>query len=355
MLHQRTKLDKMKITNCASIYNTLAGLAGYLSAVSAGLSITISSACAQKLNGIIPAFELNAWRYAAEVFLSACLVVFTRRDVRISYIKVPWMILLTVLSVILNTAVYTAAIYLSLGILSLSKISISYVVTLLLSKRFLYKQTVCFQHVAFIIILVGQFLLLQPCFLFQAATCHNDLSILINATNKSINPELEYSTSPSSSSSLIGYALVVVASMTLSLRQFVYRCQVPDISPSVVSLWTSTLGLLLSLVIMIYFETPIILLENLDIWLLIGHAGCTACAALLSTYSQQNLHPIVYTILLNSKVVFGFVLEIAFPHVFIQSVHNILEFVGIALCVLGMVLYMVINFRMEKLSDINNY
>ena len=347
---------KMKIINCARIYNTLAGLAGYLSGVSAGLSITISSACAQKLNGIIPAFELNAWRYAAEVFLSACLVVFTQRDVRISYIKVPWMILLTVLSVILNTAVYTAAIYLPLGILALSKISISYIVTLVLSKRFLYKQTVCFQYVAFIVILLGQFLLLQPCFLFKAASCHNDLSISINATNKSFNPELEYSTSPSSSSSsLIGYVLVVIASLSSSLRQFVYRCQVPDISASVVSLWTSTLGLLLSLIIMIYVETPIILLENLNIWLLIGHAGCTACAALLATYSQQNLHPMVFTILLNSKVVFGFVLELAFPQIFIQSVHNIWEFLGIALCVLGVISYMVINFRIEKLSDIQNY
>ena len=344
----------MKTTNCASIYNTLAGLAGYLSAVSAGLSLTISSACAQKLNGLLPAFELNAWRYAAEVFLSACLVVFTCRDVRISYIKVPWVILLTVLSFILNTADYTAAIYLPLGILALSKISISYVVTLLLSKRFLYKQTVCFQYIAFIIILLGQFLLLQPCFLFQAARCHNNLSILINATNKSINPELEYTRS-SPSSSLIGYVLVVVASLALSLRQFVFRCQVPDISASVVSLWTSTLGLLLSLCLMIYFETPIILLENLDVWLLIGHAGSTACGGLLCTHSQQNLHPMVCTILLNSKVVFGYVLELAFPHIFIQSVHNILEFVGIALCVLGVVSYMVINFRIEKLSDIQNY
>ena len=87
----------MKTTNCVSIYNTLAGLAGYLSGVSAGLSVIIGSTCAQKLNGLIPAFELNAWCYAAEVFLSACLVVFTWRDVRISYIKVPWVILLTVL------------------------------------------------------------------------------------------------------------------------------------------------------------------------------------------------------------------------------------------------------------------
>ena len=349
-----TTLDEMKITNCAGIYNTLAGLAGYLSAISAGLSVTIGSACAQILNGIIPPFELNVWRYAAEAFMSACLVVFTQTDVRIPHIKVPWVILLTVLNVILNTAFYTAAIYLSLGILELFKISISFIAALLLSKRFLYKQTVCFQYVAFIVILIGQFLLLQPCFLFQAK-CHNDLSISINATNKGINSELEYSTSSSSASSLIGYVLVVIASLSSSLRQFVYRCQVQDISTSVVSLWTGTLGLLLSLIIMIYLETPIILLENLDIWLLIGHAVCTACAGILDTHSQQNLHPMVFTILLNIKVVFGFVLQFAFPQIFIQSVHNIWGFVGIALCVLGVVAYVIISIRIEKVSNVQNY
>ena len=230
----------MKITNFAGLYHALVRLAGYLSAVIAGLSTTLSSACAQTLNGLIPAFQLNAWRFAAEVFMSACLVVFTQTDVHIPYIKVPWMILLTVLSVILNTSYYTAATYLPLGILELSKISISYIATLLLSKRLLYKQTVCFQYVAFIVILLGQLLLLQPCFLFPATRCHNDLSVLDNATNKSIEAEMEHTT-------LIGFILVVMAALTTSLRTFVYRCQVPDISTSVVSFWTSTLGVLLSL------------------------------------------------------------------------------------------------------------
>ena len=343
----------MKITNFAGIYHALVRLAGYLSAVSAGLSTTLSSACSQTLNGLIPAFQLNAWRFAAEVFMSACLVVFTRTDVRIPYIKVPWIILLTVLSVILNTAYYTATTYLPLGILELSKISISYIATLLLSKRLLYKQTVCFQYVAFIVILLGQLLLLQPCFLFPAKRCHNDLSVLDNATNKSIEAEMEHTTS--SSSSLIGFILVVMAALASSLRTFVYRCQVPDISTSVVSLWTSTLGLLLSLIIMIYFESPIIFLENLDIWLLSGHAGFAGCAGILVVHSQQNLHPMVFTILLNSKVVFGFVLQFAFPQLFIQSVQNIWEFVGIIFCVLGVVSYVLINLRMEKVSSIESY
>ena len=348
----------MKITNCGSIYNTLAGLAGYLSAIGAALSVNIGSACAQILDGLIPVFELNAWRYVAEVFMSAWLVVFMRRDVQISYIKFPWMILLAVLGVIMNTTYYSAAIYLPIGILELFMTSISYIATLLLSKRFLYKQTVCFQYVAFLVILIGQFLLLQPCFLFQAARCHNDLSISINATNKSINAEQEYitsSSSSSSSSSLIGYVLVIVASLASSLRQFVYRCQVPDISTSVVSLWTSTLGLLLTLIIMIYFESPIILLKNLDIWLLLGHAGGVACAGILVVHSQQNLHPMVFTILLNSRVVFGFVIQLAFPQIFLQSVNNIWELIGIVLCVLGVVSYVVINFRMEKVSNIESY
>ena len=109
------------------------------------------------------------------------------------------------------------------------------------------------------------------------------------------------------------------------------------------------------LIIMIYFESPIILLENLDIWLIFGHAVFAGFAGLLVVHSQQNLHPLVFTILLNLRVVFGFVIQLAFPHIFIQSVQNIWEFIGIVLCVLGVVSYVVINLRMEKVSSIESY
>ena len=341
----------MKVENCVGIYIALAGVAGYFSAVGAGLSNPVAAAFAQKLNGLIPAFQLNACRYAAEVFMSVCLAVITRTSVWIPYIKVPWIILLAVLNTIINTTFYTAAIYLPIGILELANTSITYIGTLLLSKRFLYKQTVCFQYVAFIGILLGQFLLWQPCFLFPLARCHNDFSILDNATNKSISPELD-NTASSTSSSLIGYGLVILASLGIALRTFVCRCQFPDISTCVVSLWAGTLGLLLSLTIMIYFEAPIIFLDNLDVGLFFGHVGFAACACILVIHAQQNLHPMVYTILLNSKVVFGFVLQFAFPQIFIQSVHNIWEYAGIVLCVLGVVSYVLIDIKIKQVSTI---
>ena len=106
---------------------------------------------------------------------------------------------------------------------------------------------------------------------------------------------------------------------------------------------------------MIYCESPIILLKNLDIWLLLAYAGGVACASILVTHSQQNLHPLVFTILLNSRVVFGFVIQLAFPQIFLQSVYNIWEFIGIVLRVLGVVSYVVINFRIEKVSNIQSY
>ena len=341
----------MKIANCEDIYNTLVGLAGYFTAVGAGVSNPVSASFGQKLNGLIPAFQLNAWRYVAEVFMSGCLAVFTQTDVRIPYIKVPWMIIITVLSTILNTSFYTAAIFLPIGFLELANSSITYIGSLLLSKRFLYTQTVCFQYFAFIVILLGQFLLWQPCFLFPSTRCHSDSSILTNATNNSINPELEYITLSSSSSSFIGYVLVVIASLASCLRSFACRCLIPDIPTSAVSLWTGGLGLILSLIVMIYLETPIIFLEKFDIWLLLGHAGFAGSACIFANHSQQNLHPMAYTILLNSKVVFGFVLQFAFPQIFMQGVHNIWEVVGIVLCASGVVSYVVIGYRLEKVSS----
>ena len=58
-----------------------------------------------------------------------------------------------------------------------------------------------------------------------------------------------------------------------------------------------------------------------------------------------------YTILLNSKVVFGFVLQFAFPQIFMQGVHNIWEVVGIVLCASGVVSYVLIGYRLEKVSS----
>ena len=242
----------------------------------------------------------------------------------------------------------TAALYLPLGILMLANLSITYVGTLVFSKIFLYKQTVCFQYVAFVVIQFGQCLLLQPCFLFPSPRCDNVFSDIDNITEQNITDESE-SHMPSSSY-LIGYVLVVVASMVSALRTFVYRCQVPDIPTYVVSLWTSSIGLMLSLLVMMYFEIPIIFLDNLDVWFLLGHAIFAACTSFLTAHSQQNVHPMIFSILLNSKVVFSFILQFAFPKIFIQGDHNVWEFVGILLCVLGVVLYVVINFRLEKQS-----
>ena len=344
-------MDKKKIANCASIQNTLAKLLGYFTGIISGLSTTLSSACAQKLDGVIPPFQLNAGRYSVQFVMSACLVVITRTDVRISYVKVPWVLLLSVITVLFNTAFYTAATYLPLGTLMLINLSVTYIGTLIFSKRFLFKQTVFFQYVAFMVILLGQCLLLQPCFLFQSARCHKDFSSLDNITNKSITPEIVHITSTSLSSSSIGYILVVGASLVSSLRTFVYRCQVPDISTPVVCFWTGILGFLLSLIIMVYSESPNIFLANFDIWLLLGHASFASCTSILVAHSQQNLHPMIFSILLNSKVVFSFILQLVFPHIFIQGVHNIWEFVGVMLCVLGIVSYVVINYRLEQHSS----
>ena len=336
--------------------NGLSGLSGYLSGFGSGIASAIGSGCAQTLHGLIPPFQLNAARYAAQFLMSVSLVIFTWTDVRICYIQIPWVIVLSVISVLFNTAFYTAALYLPLGILMLANLSITYVGTLVFSKIFLYKQTVCFQYVAFIVIQLGQCLLLQPCFLFPSPICDNVFSAVDNITEQNITHESEShvpssSSSSSSSSYLIGYVLVIVASMVSALRTFVYRCQVPDIPTHVVSFWTSSLGLMLSLLVMMYFEIPIIFLENLDVWFLLGHAIFAACTSFLTAHSQQNVHPMIFSILLNSKVVFSFILQFAFPQIFIQGDHNVWEFVGIVLCVLGVVLYVVINFRLEKQSS----
>ena len=220
----------MKLTNC--LQTRLEGLTGYLSGISSGLAAAVGSACAQTLHGLIPPFQLNAARYAAQTFMSVCLVMFVWTDVRISHIKVPWVILLSVLSVIYNVAFYTAAMCLPLATLMLINVSVPYIGTLVFSKIFLYKQTVCFQYVSFSVILLGQCLLLQPCFLFSSTGCHQDLSVFDNSTKKNITSGVE----PAKlSSSLIGYILVIVASLVSSLRTFVYRCQVPDIPTYVLS------------------------------------------------------------------------------------------------------------------------
>ena len=339
----------MIVTNCARFKSALAGFTAYLSGIGSGLAEAIGSACAQKLHGVIPPFQLNAGRYAAQILMSICLVMLVWTDVRISYIKVPWVILLSVLSVIYNTAFYTAAMYLPLSTLMLINLSVIYMGTIILSKIFLYKQTVCFQYIAFLVLLLGQCLLLQPCFIFSTVRCYNNFSFSNNDSFKSITPVMKPDTLPSP---FIGYILVIVASSVAAIRTFVYRCQVSEVPTSVLCFWTSTLGLILSLISMFYTENPNITLGKLDIWLLFGHAGFASCSSLLLAHSQQNLHPLIFSILLNSKVVFSFILQFTFPQVFMQSVPNIWEFLGVLLCVLGAVSYVLINFRIEQNNTI---
>ena len=96
---------------------------GYLSSVASGVASVLSAACVQTLSGEVPPFQLNAARYSTQVVMSFFIALYAKNSFKITAIKVPWVILLAILSILYNTFYFTSAEYLPLGNLNITFIT----------------------------------------------------------------------------------------------------------------------------------------------------------------------------------------------------------------------------------------
>ena len=139
----------------------------------------IGTSCAQALGGVIPPFELNLWRFLAELTLLLPVVSVKCINVIIERKYIVWIAVRCICLCISNLLLFTAAIHLPVGTLAgvqdSSLLILSAVITSVISRK-------CKIHVmcAVVICITGIILVSQPEFIFKDAPNYRYLPVCTN-------------------------------------------------------------------------------------------------------------------------------------------------------------------------------
>ena len=376
MPHESTDLPECKMEKLSNLFDKRQ-FSAYFCTVFSGLIETGSAACVQRMQGVLPPFELNAARYACQILMALCLVLATRASVKtVDAELIPSLLILALYSFLINTLYFTAAAYIPLGNLMVTHMVTMYITCVLFSRLFLQRETHVVQYAAFLFILAGELLLTQPWFhpdepdptqppqhdydyydyYANSSTATLPLSLLQTPPFSETNLTLRTVTqqrrgkgeATAESMQLYGYALAMGAAVVSALRTFVYMTRISQVATSVLVLVVGAIAFVTSVLLSLYLESPVLWLSTGDTLLLTGHAVTATVSSLLVVSAQKVLQPVIYSILQNSVVLFGFIAQFSFPDLFITGNSNTMEVIGAVIVAVGIIGYVLVDQRIKS-------
>ena len=366
--------DKDESTDKSSLGRYLIGTVVLLVAV---LTFPVTTACAQALGGVVPPFELNLWRYLAELVLITPLFLAKGRDVKPERSQVMWLLLAALMSSSYNVCYYTASLYLPLA----TQAGVSGALNLvILSLLLLAVQRTCTIRLALAVsvALLGTVCIIQPEVIFRghskimySPVCTKDSQPLLNKTwddfeistqpfiglaaNFTVTSELTTDVSslsssssssswPSSSSSsssssspnqLIGYVLLLACSVFYCIQGNVVHKKLSDLSSSLVNFSSSVTGVAVSLVLMPVFEDPALPSSSVCMLLLLGHAAGLGISNICTQRAFQVFQPTIVALASRLYLVIAFVAQRTVMKSINAGIQNSWEIVGVSLVLIG--------------------
>ena len=124
-----------------------------------------SIACVQVLAGAVPEFELNAWRFGANLMIITPVTLFRKCDVRVPKAKLPYLIVLFFTANIFNITYYESAVYLPVGTVFAVSNSVVIIGNALLSICIKSERKLPL-YIGAVVVVIGLFMITQPPFMF---------------------------------------------------------------------------------------------------------------------------------------------------------------------------------------------
>lgn len=302
---------------------TLVKLAGYFSAILSSSLIGISTGCAQVLGGFVPDFEFKLWRFAAQVCVSAPVLIIQKQHIRITTHQLPYMFIICVAYNVFNWAYFGAAPLLPMGIIGCLGPTILLVETAFV-QAILTKQ--CRIHVAVAVFtcLVGAVFLTQPDFIFGDSssdyTTHSvciedrydvheetELYTLVNGSGFEYNvtnstnittlrqPETDY---------VRGYIYMIIAASAHAVVVFTIKAGLSTVNPFVIIFWVGVTGFIVSFIGMFIFETVVMPCSAICIAMLLGHSFSASLGYVFQTIAVVAISPLMYALMVTLQIVF---------------------------------------------------
>lgn len=344
------------------------------------IGVVLGTACAQALGGTIPPFELNMWRYAAQVALAVPTFAVKHSNLYLIPEKrhVFWIGLVSVSSSAYNIFFYTATTFLPAG--TVGGLEPSFVLMLIAGVA-IVRFRVCNLHtiLAIVACVVGVILLIQPHVIFRgvlpSAAFYNPICTLSNDnSNTSFKPTNDtyhtvqnhnFSSSFNASAAVAenarqiqeakGYMLIVSSAVSIAIGYVVTTEKLHDCDSLLLVIWIGMIGTGLSAIFSLSLETFSIPGSRVCGLLLIGHAFGAGLSTFACTVALQMVGSVTVSLITCLQSAFLFVLQYTLLKNINPGKHNAVEIIGAVLVVLGNVIgpgYELLKTILETNSDV---
>ena len=299
-------------------------------------------ASCQVLGGAIPKFELNAWRFGVQFIIMIPISIYRKSD-----IKVPRSgLLLVIFNIFLVNAVnimlYTAYIYLSIGLADGLMYSLIIAGNAVLSICIKSDRKLIL-YIAAALALLGLVLMIQPDFLFSGANLPpppvaNSVSPCIAQTSTNHNNQTIAMKHDAPQGQTLGYIYILGTSICLSAHFHTCSKMVQDVHPFTFAFWSSVVGTGLhqDVILMLIFESPVLLKSSFCIGLLVMHCLGVTSLSLATQWGLQHIRPAVCATIHTLDLVIMMIFQYTFLRDIKPGLHNWVEILGAVICFCGM-------------------
>lgn len=367
--------DTGEVTTTQPPHSFSRNVFGYSCTLIAVVGCVLGTCCAQALGDLVPPFELNMWRYLAQLIVATPVAIYKWRIIIPQKKHIPWFIVLCISSMAYSICYYTASSKLPLGTLGGMTPSLILIFMAVLTLVFLRNFSVS-TGISVGLCIIGIMLITQPAFFkifpennvtpVYRPPCGSNGSIPANNTNDNSTANdatfqllLEQETlhknkKKSEWKQVEGYVLILFGGFIAATANFVTNQKLHDMDSFVAVFWVGTIGVIFSAIPMLIFEWgkmafPTALPCRL---LILGHAVGACCGAMCSLFGAQTVYPVIFGILQTSQVALLFVCQYTVMHHIRPGKDNhsaiAIEIVGAFVVVFGNIIGPVVTFWQQR-------
>ena len=270
----------------------------------------------------MPHFQLNLWRFLAQFIICLIPVACLKKDIRVKRNHIPYLVIVCLAYTVENVTFYGASVYLALGTQAGFCGTVSLVLTTVISVILTRQCPKLHILVAVVFVLVGIVLVTQPDILYGDSeynvnpVCsqgHSKRSsaVLASPQDDSVSAapvfQQENSSTPPITEAAItdptlGYIYAVIREIAYIIITFTVNMRLQEPHPIVLSFWIGASGVLISLILMGIFETPMLPQHYTCQLLLAGHAISVGVVNICFTVAMILVSPQLFSLILNVKL-----------------------------------------------------
>ena len=356
-------------------------LIGFLIGTFASLSMATAAGCVQAMQGSVPHFELNGFRFVVTLLSTSIYFLFKRQLPMVSRREIVPLTGCCTLAVTYSFVMYACVTYLPLGVAGSTMRIFGMFLTLLLA-RIVLGETITVLKVSGVIIgSVGLLLVCKPEWFYTRqiySTTDISSSQAWNSTNKldtmnsytsthvgdqsytsltaqmeDISPTLQ-SEIVESKSEIVGYILALITSASSAIHIILQKAKLSQMNSNTIVFWFSLAGIISSVTISAIFETMTLPPNTYHWLLLLGHSFGACFMSMASIYCfTYSDSAVVVALALSTQIFFLFIGQYLFLRDIFPVEGTWIEILGAVLSIISVSMVPTIQFILMKCHKTN--